>query len=118
MIDMENLNFALGTSLLGITIVFSALVILCMLIKLFPLLNYERKKSSATEETSDESSYLEIEEDDLSDDSLIAVLTAAVMASMRNSPDIKIKVTSFKRIPQTSPVWNTTGRNEHISGKL
>jgi hypothetical protein len=89
----------------------------------FPLLNYKREKTSnTTEEFSDESSYLEIEEDDFhddsSDDSLIAVLTAAVMTYTRNSPDVKIKITSFKRIPQTSPVWNTTGRSEYISNKL
>ncbi len=55
---------------------------------------------------------------DLSDDSLVAVLTAAVMASMQSSPNIKIRVTSFRRIPQSSPVWNTIGRRERIENKL
>lgn len=129
MIDWETLKFALTITLIGVTVVFLSLIALCVLMSFFPLLNYKRKKSSITpEETSDESSYLEIDEEDLSDNdlsdndlsdnSLIAVLTAAVMTSMRNSPDIKIKVTSFKRIPQTSPIWNTTGRNEYISKKL
>jgi hypothetical protein len=93
----------------------------------FPLLNYKRKKTSDTvEEISDESSYLEIEEDDFiddssdysSDNSLIAVLTAAVTAYMGSSSDVKVRVTSFKRIPQTSPVWNTVSRSEYISNKL
>lgn len=53
----------------------------------------------------------------LSDDSLIAVLTAAVMA-MQSDPDVKIRVTSFRRIPQSSPIWNTIGRRERIEGKL
>lgn len=123
MIDLEILKFAFTITLIGTAIVFASLIALCILMYFFPLLNYRRKKTSITEDNSDKSSYLEIEEDDLpddnlSDDSLIAVLTAAVMASMRNSPDIKIKITSFKRIPQTSPVWNTTGRNEYISKKL
>ncbi|WP_010247496.1 OadG family protein [Acetivibrio cellulolyticus] len=55
---------------------------------------------------------------DLSDDSLIAILTAAVMASMQSSPDVKIRVTSFRRIPQSSPVWNTIGRRERMENKL
>ncbi len=53
----------------------------------------------------------------LSDDSLIAVLTAAVMA-MQSNPDIKIRVTSFRRIPQSSPIWNTIGRRERMENKL
>ena len=65
----------------------------------FPLLNYKRKKTSDTvEEISDESSHLEIEEDDCIDDSsdyssdksLIAVLTAAVTAYMGSSSDVKV----------------------------
>jgi len=54
---------------------------------------------------------------DLSDEELIAVLTAAVMA-MQSNPDIKIKVTSFRRIPQSAPVWNTIGRRERLENKL
>ena len=88
---------------------------------LFPLLNYEWKKSSDTDKGgSDDSSYLEIEEDDdfhndssdnSSNSSLIALLTAAATAYMGSSSDVKVRVTSFKRIPQTSPVWNTVGRS-------
>ena len=60
----------------------------------------------------------QIRDVDLPDDSLIAILTAAVMASMQNNPDIKIRVTSFRRINQSSPIWNTTGRRERIENKL
>ncbi|TYQ12946.1 UNVERIFIED_CONTAM: oxaloacetate decarboxylase gamma subunit [Acetivibrio alkalicellulosi] len=125
MINLDNLEFGISITILGVSVVFSALVFLCILLYFFPFLNQRPKKISTKEEHSDESSYLEIEDDDknytedtLSDNSLIAVLTAAVMASMRNGPDIKVRVTSYKRIPQSSPVWNTTGRNEHISGKM
>lgn len=55
--------------------------------------------------------------EDLSDDELIAVLTAAVM-SMQSNSNIKLRVTSFRRIPQSSPVWNTTGRIERLEDKL
>lgn len=55
--------------------------------------------------------------DALSDDALIAVLTAAVM-SMQSDPNIKIKVTSFRRIPQSAPIWNVIGRRERMENKL
>lgn len=60
----------------------------------------------------------QMRDDDLSDDSLIAILTAAVVASMGNNPDIKIRVTSFRRINQSSPIWNTIGRRERMENKL
>jgi len=125
--DWETLKFAFTITLIGTSIVFLSLIVLCVLMSFFPLLNYKRKKTSDTvEEISDESSYLEIEEDDFiddssdysSDNSLIAVLTAAVTAYMGSSSDVKVRVTSFKRIPQTSPVWNTVSRSEYISNKL
>lgn len=127
MADWETLKFAFTITLIGTSIVFLSLIVLCVLMSFFPLLNYKRKKTSDTvEEISDESSYLEIEEDDFiddssdysSDNSLIAVLTAAVTAYMGRSSDVKVRVTSFKRIPQTSPVWNTVSRSEYISNKL
>lgn len=54
----------------------------------------------------------------MSEDKIIAVLTAAVLASMKNGPECKIRVKSFRRIPQSSPTWNLAGRNDYISEKL
>ena len=51
-------------------------------------------------------------------DELIAVLTAAVMASLQTQPHCELRVTSFRRIGQTAPVWNTAGRSEYIASKL
>lgn len=51
------------------------------------------------------------------EDTLMAVIAAAV-ASMNRSADVKLVVKSFRRIPQTSPVWNTNGRIELHRGKL
>lgn len=128
MADWETLKFAFTITLIGTSIVFLSLIVLCVLMSLFPLLNYEWKKPSDTDKGgSDDSSYLEIEEDDdfhndssdnSSNSSLIALLTAAATAYMGSSSDVKVRVTSFKRIPQTSPVWNTVGRSEYISNKL
>lgn len=48
---------------------------------------------------------------------LIAVITAAIAASMGgSSADLKVK--SIKRIGHTTPIWNVAGRNEYILTRL
>ncbi len=56
-------------------------------------------------------------EEDLNDEELVAVIAAAIAASMGvGIPDINIK--SINRISPTEPKWAETGRREYISGKL
>ncbi|MFZ5988289.1 MAG: OadG family transporter subunit [Bacillota bacterium] len=122
----ETISLGLNMTFVGIVVVFASLIILCIIISFFPILNPKKTRTSAKSEPANISSIPQVKdtrnngvpEGDLSDDSLVAVLTAAVLASMRNRPDVKIRVTSFKRIEQTSPVWNTTGRKEYIANKL
>ena len=52
------------------------------------------------------------------DDELVAVLTAAVMASMKGQHVYNFRIKSFKRLPQNTPIWNRAGRMEYISNKL
>ncbi len=49
---------------------------------------------------------------------LIAILTAAVLASLGREYENKIQIKSYRRIPSTSPAWNLMGRNEYILNKL
>lgn len=52
-----------------------------------------------------------------SDDEVMAVISA-VVASLNTRPGHKLVVKSFRRIPQVSPIWNTTGRVERIRRNL
>lgn len=52
------------------------------------------------------------------DENLVAVLTAAVLASMGKEPEYKIRVKSFRRIPQSSPIWNFAGRTDNVTDGL
>lgn len=110
---MGNINFS--------QIIVGMLVLSVVIFVYFFVSSKNKAKSSNLNLTSNtvEQDKLKTQEDseDLSDDSLIAVLTAAVMA-MQSNTDIKIRVTSFRRIPQSSPVWNTIGRRERIEHKL
>jgi predicted transcriptional regulator len=51
----------------------------------------------------------------LSDDQLIAVLSAAIAASMN---DTGFRVKSFRRLPQPDSLWNTTARHEQVIGRV
>lgn len=51
-------------------------------------------------------------------DELVAVLTAAIYASMDKEHRPNIRIKSFKRINTSVPIWNLAGRNEYIANKL
>jgi hypothetical protein len=51
------------------------------------------------------------------DDELLAVISAAV-AAMETRPGYRLVVRSMRQIPQSSPVWNTTGRIERLNRDL
>lgn len=44
---------------------------------------------------------------------LLAVISAAV-AAMEEKSGVRLVVTSYKRVDQVSPVWNTVGRAERL----
>jgi hypothetical protein len=48
---------------------------------------------------------------------ILAAITAAISA-IGTSQGYKLIVKNFKRVGQTSPVWNTTGRVDYIRQKL
>jgi hypothetical protein len=48
---------------------------------------------------------------------IVAVIAAAIAAFGQRS-DRKLIIKKIKRVSQTSPVWNTTGRIERISNRL
>lgn len=122
---MENLSLASNVIITGLVVVFSALLVLSLLISLFvKVFNGGKNKPDNSvsadnqAEGSDTTSYSEAATTADSDNELIAVLTAAIMASGMTRPDSKIRVTSYRRVPVTSPVWNVAGRTEVISGRL
>ncbi len=51
------------------------------------------------------------------DDELIAVLTAAIAASL-NTSTYNLKIKSFRRLSNGASHWGTAGVNENLSNKL
>ncbi|MFO7611210.1 MAG: OadG family protein [Clostridia bacterium] len=109
-------------SLVGISVVFLALIALSFFIYLFGKVmkngNGTRPSGTARNEISSMKTSLENPGADGGDDELIAVITAAIMASLRQAgltPECRIKVRPFNRVSSDAPAWNLAGRNELIS---
>ena len=117
--------------LVGLVIVFVALLLLSFIISLFSYIFKERsnkeekkdpEKESLTKATvKDDAKAGEMINKEVSQDEeeLIAVLTAAIMASYGKETSCKLKVTSFKRVSQaSSPAWNAAGRRDSLDSSL
>ena len=108
-------------SIVGISVVFLALIALSVFIYLFGKVMADgREKKKVKPEIIKASDVRSIELDAGIEDNgeLIAVITAAIQASLIKAgilPECKIVVKSFKRIGNDAPVWNTTGREELLN---
>jgi Na+-transporting methylmalonyl-CoA/oxaloacetate decarboxylase gamma subunit len=118
------MNTATTLTFVALGAVFLALIILAITLSLFSKVNNLRKYSENNVDSSGETaSILETDRNEGfisssrydGNDEIIAVLTAAVLAVSNSRPGFKLKVKSFRRIPQTSPIWNIAGREEQIS---
>lgn len=114
-------------SIVGISVVFLALIALSLFIYLFGIVmkkSDERVQDRINEKANKPDSGLEIiteiedySEDD-SEDEIVAVITAAIRAALANNgltPECKIKVKSFKRVSSQSPAWHEAGIKELVN---
>lgn len=105
-------------SIVGISVVFLALIALSFFIYLFGKVMVKgNKKPTKITDSMKTVSKVEVSAD-TDDNELIAVITAAIQASFKKAgitPECKIVVKSFKRVEDDSPVWNTTGRKEVLN---
>lgn len=121
------MELALTVTLVGLFVVFSALIILAFLISLsskvfaikMPIHNKDTNNSKADKINHPANNNSKNTADNSQDkNELIAVLTAAVMSSMQQTPDFKIRIKSFRRIHKDSSAWNTAGIAEQISSRF
>ena len=55
-----------------------------------------------------------VSEESIDDSELIAVLTAAVAASL-NTSTYKLNIKSYRQIPSNTPIWNSISRRENLN---
>ena len=103
------------TTFLGLAIVFGVLLILMVVLCLFKVIFYkDPAKVKKTEVVAEPVVEAEVETDD---DELIAVLTAAVAASL-NTSTYNLQIKSYRRIKDERPSWNKEGLREVINSRF
>lgn len=110
--------FSVGgeTALIGMGIVFGVLVILMLVLQLFRVVFYKKPKEAAAAQAQAQPEPVEaVEEED--EDELIAVLTAAIAASL-NTSTYNLKIKSYKHVAPGRPSWNRAGINESIASRF
>ena len=135
-----NLADALGEGLqvtvLGLSIVFAVLVILMIVLYLFRVIFYKdaKKQTEKVDEakqigmsyvpggaeavyTTDKTHNEPYEPDDIPEEELVAILTAAVAASL-NTSTYNLRIRSYKRVGGLSSAWNRAGVNETINNRF
>ncbi len=114
----ENIVQMLVISIMGVFMVFAVLSILWAIIEImhFFVKLAEKKKNKKPSEQPAEIKQPEMAEEE-DEEELIAVLTAAIAASL-NTSTYNLKIKSFRRIGQSAPAWNTVSRKEQIESNL
>lgn len=104
------------TTVIGLAIVFAVLIILMIVLMLFKVIFYRKPK------TQDAAPKQEISSDpvpaeDADEGELIAVLTAAVAASL-NTSTYNLRIKSYRRTDNNMPAWNKAGITETINNRF
>lgn len=110
------------TTLTGLSIVFGVLVILMIMLYLFKVVFYKdpaktaaKAPAPAEEAPAVEEAVAEAPEED--EEELIAILTAAVAASL-NTSTYNLHIKSYRRIDNKRPAWNNAGLRETIGNRF
>ncbi len=107
------------TTVVGLGIVFLVLLILMLVLCLFRLIFYkDPEKAKKTEVPAvAETPVIEVKEEAQDEDELIAILTAAVAASL-NTSTYNLQIKSYRRVKDNRPSWNREGIRETISNRF
>lgn len=118
----EALGEGLMVTVVGLIIVFAVLIILMLVMmamkKVFykePQANNKKTEPQTADTHSGETADAEILTKE--DSNLIAVLAAAVAASL-NTSVCNLKIKSYKRIGNNAPAWNKAGLRETIDSRF
>lgn len=119
--EVISVGDSLIITVFSMAVVFLVLIVISILISALKSIGGEKKKEVAKEPVESvkakETIIEDIQEKTTDDTELVAVIAAAIAASLGVSvPEVNIK--SIRRIPQNTPAWAATSRQEQIYGKL
>ena len=104
------------TTVIGLAIVFAVLIILMIVLSLFKVIFYKKPKTQAAP-AAQAAPVEEETADDTDEEELIAVLTAAVAASL-NTSTYNLRIKSYRRTDNKMPAWNKAGVTETINNRF
>ena len=108
---MENITQGAVVAVIGICTVFAVLAILWCVLELMRVVFTAKNKQAPVAAPAPVPVAAAPQEDD---SELIAVLTAAIAASL-NQSTYNLKIKSYRRV-ETAPVWNRTARRDNLNG--
>lgn len=116
----EALTTGLQTTVVGLTIVFSVLIILMLVLMLMKKIFYKEPKKAELVKAKEAPAPVEVKavkETEEDEEELIAVLTAAVAASL-NTSTYNLRIKSYRRVNNEAPAWNRAGLRETINNRF
>ena len=109
---MENITQGAVVAVIGICTVFTVLAILWGVLELMRIVFTAKKKPAAAPAAQAAPAPVPAAAED--DSELIAVLTAAIAASL-NQSTYNLKIKSYRRV-DSAPIWNKTARRDNLIG--
>lgn len=121
----EALSEGLQVTVVGLTIVFSVLLILMLVLMAMKTIFYKpaapvKANSAAKKNETTTAAAPDVKTgvtDKIDEGELIAVLTAAVAASL-NTSTYNLNIKSYRRVGNSSPNWNRAGLNDVINSRF
>lgn len=118
----QALGEGIQVTVMGLIIVFAVLVIIMLFMMAMKWVFYKPAKNAADNKPAEveqpaNAQVKETAADDMDEEELVAVLTAAVAACM-NTSTYNLKIKSFRRIENTSPSWNKAGLRDVIDSRF
>lgn len=106
------------TTVVGLGIVFGVLLILMIVLCLFKVIFYKEPANVKNAQAPVVEVITETVEEETQDEGeLIAILTAAVAASL-NTSTYNLQIKSYRRVKDNRPSWNKEGLRETISNRF
>ena len=113
----DALSVGLLVTVTGLIIVFAVLVILmCVLVGMKYIFAPKTPKAEKIAEKVEAIPVVSAEKEE-DEEELIAVLTAAIAASL-NTSTYNLKIKSFKRVTNSAPAWNKAGLSDTINSRF
>lgn len=115
---MEHISTGLVVTIIGMGIVFLVLILLWLVLELMRIIfSKEKKEEISTAENVVQTPVVSTIEQEQDDDELVAVIAAAIAASLGTST-YNLKIASIKRTGEGSPIWNRAGKQQIINKSL